>query len=197
MLTPTTVTDFDRSDDDLELFLLFCILVAGKNSDWAMGKVYELLDDREMGSPFDYLHWGGLEALRNKLVAHRVGQYDRIVRAIDECKNLRLREVTVETLEGIHGIGPKTARFFVLHSQKDARCAVLDVHQLKWLSQFCDNVPQQTPQRRTKYRYYEVLWLTMTDVYFPDVPKAVVDLMIWAQMSGRDLDSAIPQEWRE
>ena len=34
-IDPKNITDFNRDTDQLQAFWLFCMFVAGKNSDWA------------------------------------------------------------------------------------------------------------------------------------------------------------------
>lgn len=42
----------------------------------------------------------------------------------------------------------------------------------------------------------EQFWLCITDEMFPDVPKATVDLMIWVELSGRELDEETSENWK-
>ncbi len=190
MITPTSITKFDRSDAELEMFWIFCLLVAGKNSDWAAGAVLRLLSHRGIRTPFEYLRENENE-LHNLLVAHKVGQYGRLERAIKQSLSLDLRTATLDELVAVFGVGPKTARMFLLHSRRDAMVAVLDVHILRWMREECgmDDSPTQTPPmtggQYSNYIYWEAICLSCMQNRFPNVPVAEVDLMLWAKMSGR------------
>jgi len=184
-IVPTQITNYNRTDAELQAFWLFCILVAGKNADTAAGVLGRMLQEVPEGStPFEYLRSLGSIALRNSLVAHRAGQYARVTRAIEESLSLDLRTASIEDLEGIFGVGPKTARFFVLHSRPGVRVAVLDTHILKWLRDHHEFAPKSTPGRR-QYAELERAFLRLADAYFPGVAIADVDLLIWCEVSGR------------
>ena len=185
MIKPTAITNFDRSDAELETFWIFCLIVAGKNSDWAAQKVLLLLSKRGELTPFQYLR-ENQNALHNLLVANKVGQYTRMERAITQSLDVNLRTASVEELEGIFGVGPKSSRFFILHSRRDARCAVLDVHILRWLRSHSDTVTEvQTPQNRDRYKEIEGLFICLAEAWFPSLPIAEIDLLLWAEQSGR------------
>lgn len=182
-INPLMVTNFNRTEDQLHRFWLFCILVAGKNSDWAASTVSKLLNNKPDDVPA--ITWlNQSHDLHNTLVANRVGQYTRIENAIKQSAGVDLRTASVCELESIHGIGPKTARFFVLHTRPAARVAVIDTHQLKWLSRHVGTVPTQTPQGK-KYLEWEKLWLTLTDSFYAGMSKAEADLLIWIRESNR------------
>ena len=186
MIQPTAVTNFSRSDDELETFWLFCLFVAGKNSDIAANKVGRFLQKRGGQTPFAYLR-GQANSLHNLLVANKVGQYGRLERAITQSVELDLRAATLADLTAIHGVGPKTARFFLLHSRRDCECAVLDVHILRWLREECgvDDAPAQTPAMGEQYERLERLCLSLMKAHFPGLSVAEIDLLLWTKMSGR------------
>ena len=188
MIDPLNVTDFARSQDDLEQFWIFCIAVAGKNADQTAAKVAALLAPRPAGqTPLAYLRSLG-PSLRNALVVCRTGQYDRIARALAESFDLDLRTAPIDALQRVHGVGPKTARFFVLHSRGEARVAVLDTHVLKWLKRLkVKDVPQHTPGSLKRYLELEALTIRIMERVFPEMTLAEADLHVWAVVSGRTL----------
>lgn len=189
MLTidPKNITKFDRSQEELELFWLFCILVAGKNADWASLKLLDLFRNKpEDQTPFEFLKTR-LTDLNNILVANKVGQYRRIQKAIEQSLEIDLRTASVGDLMEIHGVGPKTARFFILHTRADAECAVLDTHILKWMRSLVDpifEVPASTPPIN-KYQTLEFVAIKLMKTHFPNISLAEADLLIWTKMSGR------------
>lgn len=187
MIKPTSITDFKRSRAELELFWLFCILVAGKNSDWAALKVNSIFRHqvRNGTSPFAYLRRKGNE-LHNFLVANKVGQYTRIERAINESLCLDLENDPLEKLLSVFGVGPKTARFFLLHTRQNCNVVVLDVHILRYLRErwgFKD-APLATPSE-PKYSEMEAWAIQLIRSDFPGISLAKADLLIWSKMSGR------------
>jgi len=139
----------------------------------------------EGGAPIQWLAAQG-PALRNTLVANRTGQYHRISEAVLQSASVNLRTASVDELEGIYGVGPKTARFFILNSRPDVEHAVLDVHLLRWLAQVClEDVPRSTPPRGAPYERIESIAIRNIKREFPGVSLADADLLIWACMSNR------------
>lgn len=189
MLTidPKNITKFDRSQEELEFFWLFCILVAGKNADWASLKLLDLFRNKpEDQTPFEFLKTH-LTDLNNILVANKVGQYRRVQMAITQSLEVDLRTASVAELMEIHGVGPKTARFFILHTRANAECAVLDTHILKWMRGLVDpifEVPASTPPIN-KYQTLEFVAIKLMKTHFPNISLAEADLLIWTKMSGR------------
>jgi len=186
-IDPKAITNFNRSQEELEMFWLFCILVAGKNADWAAVKLQDLFrNKRDFQTPFQFLK-DNLTDLHNILVANKVGQYRRITNAIEQSLNLDLKTASLELLMSVFGVGPKTARFFILHTRRDAECAVLDTHILKWMRNLVHesiDVPKSTPPVK-EYEKWERMAIKLMQVWFKGISLAEADLMIWTQMSGR------------
>jgi thermostable 8-oxoguanine DNA glycosylase len=182
---PVKITDFNRSDRELELFWLFCICVAGKNADQTAAKVAQLA--AKVPKCASILRWLSTDPnLHDMLVAHRVGQYVRIKAAIEQSAELDLRTASVSDLQGVYGVGPKTARFFLLHSRPAVEVAVLDTHILRWLREQFDmlDAPQSTPAL-PQYLMWERIALECMRASYPNQSVADADLLIWATMSGR------------
>lgn len=188
-IDPKQVTQYDRSQAELEAFWLFCILVAGKNSDTTSRTLERLLSNRIFPnmSPFEYIRSLGSTGLYNLLVANRVGQYHRIHEAIWSSLDLDLYTCTKDDLMEIHGVGPKTARFFLLHTREFCDEIVLDTHILRWMRERCgiENAPANTPQDETKYEELASLCKRLMNAHYPNMTLAQIDLLIWATMSGR------------
>lgn len=184
-INPLNITNFDRTYSELQAFWIFCVVVAGRNADFAARSVAALLSRRGSMTPFNYLKSLGEHGVHNCLVAHRVGQYTRISKALNESLNLDLRKVSLEQLMAIHGVGPKTARFFLLHSRPGLDLAVLDTHILAWLRDKGIETPPSTPGNMERYEELERLFIHMRKACFPSMAPAQADLLIWATQSGR------------
>ena len=189
-IVPTSITDYARTDSELQAFWIFCVLVAGKNSDTTSRLVSKLLKDRGNRTPFEFIKSLKLTELRNYLVAHKTGQYDRIKKALYFSAKLDLRTCTRDDLLGIHGVGPKTARFFLLHTREFCDEIVLDTHILAYMREKCGikDAPKNTPQNPAKYAQYAGLCKYLMERDFPGLTLAQADLMIWTMMSGRLAD---------
>ena len=187
-INPKAVTDYNRTDAELQKFWLFCIIVAGKNADWASEKVEMLLADMpDFMKPFGYLR--SINVL-DKLQEIKTGQYNRISRAINESVGLDLRTAAPAQLEAVHGVSHKTSRFFVIHTRKHIEdVAALDTHllgYLDWLG-FAD-IPKGSVSNSKRYTRLEWIFVQVKRLLFPDDTMAEADLKIWMTMSGRSYE---------
>ena len=180
---------YDRSDEDLQRFLIFCICVAGKNAKAVDANVCRFLAPcaRMNKTPFDYLrHMIETRTLWPMMMDARLGKYrvlKRTFRYLAElADDLDLRSCAVEELELVPGIGPKTARFFLLYTRKDFKGAALDTHVLQHLAA-CgfEKVPKQTPQSPKVYRKWEQVVLELAER--EGVDPAEYDNQIWKSRS--------------
>lgn len=156
--------------EEREWFVLFSICVAGKSAKQTQEKLNGLLKDMAEGTPvhlrpsaFDVVWWADRQGkLGDYLRKHKIGQYTRIEKAFREVVKHDVVTIrpTVEILETVPGIGPKTARFIVLYTNPDADCVPLDTHILKFLAHVFphEKVPKSTPPAGHKYRYLEELF---------------------------------------
>jgi len=186
MIQPTSITDFNRSNRELEAFWLFSMFVAGKNSDFAAAKVHAVMNKFDQGvEPIYQMRAMTVQGIEDLLRACRVGQYGRLTKAILGTMGVDLRTATLDELMAIHGIGPKTARFFLVHSRADCNHAVLDVHILKFLrANGYPTAPVQTPSGAV-YLKWEKVFLDICKLNYPDKTIAEIDLRIWTEYSGR------------
>jgi thermostable 8-oxoguanine DNA glycosylase len=184
-IDPTKITNFNRTDAELQAFWLFGAFCAGKNSDYAARCLSRMLRNCTT-TPFEHLRELGETGIHNALVAARIGQYARLTRFIMESLELDLRNASLEDLMRVFGIGPKSARFFLLHSRPNCECAVLDCHILKYLRDSgVEYVPDQTPTSRNKYLDLEKKFLFFVKRDFPFMSIADIDLMLWMKYSNR------------
>lgn len=193
MIDPTNITDFNRDDYSIQEVMLFWICAAGKNARFVsnclnriLKKGHELFGENIL--PFDIIK--KFEDLPDILKNYGIGCYNNKSRSMLELANsdLDLRICSVEDLENIYGIGPKTARCFIIHTRRNARHAGLDTHLLKFLNDKGYNVPLSTPNSRKKYAEVESIFLKLVDEYKTTVHE--LDLKIWNEYSSRKKKNA-------
>jgi thermostable 8-oxoguanine DNA glycosylase len=194
MITPTSITNYNRTEAELEEFLLFSIMVAGKNSQQTAKKLDSFLF-ATMGliSPLDWIA-NLVKIKENKISStdplmvcmknHKLGQYNRLFSAFTGILQFkgRLSSVTVQELESVKGIGPKTARFFLLHSRPNQEIAVLDTHILHWMRDNGIQAPKTTPSGE-KYLKFEKMFIDIAKKN--DISIADLDLRIWTAYSSK------------
>jgi thermostable 8-oxoguanine DNA glycosylase len=183
MITPTTITNYNRTEEELEEFLMFAILVAGKGAEQQAKKLQAFLTlclHKHRNKPFAHIkHLASMGWLEIHMKQFKLGQYNRVGNAFKEILKFKgkLNKVTIEELESVKGIGSKTARFFVLHSRPDAQVACLDTHILKWMDeQGYKNIPKATPPKK---RYSEIEKLFLQEAIRHQMTPADLDLTIW------------------
>lgn len=205
-IDPINITDFNRDTNQLEAFWLFCMFVAGKNSDHAsrcLSKMIHGMSKRGYDGIFNYFKDLGRDGIHNVLVANKVGQYTRLTKGVMQSLDLDLRTCTLEDLLKIHGVGNKTARFFLLHTREGGNYAVLDTHILAWLrTHGVEEAPNTTPTDSKVYRTLEKKFRYMSRLSYPHLTDAEIDLLIWSIQSGRlsdeeGFDMTYPWESRD
>ena len=184
-INPQEITDYNRTTDELEFFLLFCMVVAGKTSDIQARKLEQWYDARfyQWHSPFDYISSLTL-GLRGSLENVKMGQYGRLVKSFRDAVELGpdLKKCTLHDLCKIRGVKFKTANFFLTHSRKDYNVPVLDTHVLKFLkAQGVKDVPKATPQDETDYNFFADQFVEIAKEMKMSV--ADLDLQVWKQYS--------------
>ncbi|HEX5317112.1 MAG TPA: hypothetical protein VFX22_10725, partial [Candidatus Kapabacteria bacterium] len=122
------------SRQELEYWILFSVVVAGKAAPFAHEKMGKFLGDSVR--PFEFVRRLIRQGnLMSKLKDAKTGNYHKISKAFEELssRKINLKTCAPEQLEEIYGIAMKTSRFFILLTRKDAPYAALDTHILKWL----------------------------------------------------------------
>lgn len=192
MIDPTRITNFNRTNEELQEFLLFCICVAGKTAWQISKKIDDLirLSRLSTGESDIFFSLSKQDNLEDFLISRKIGNYKKHVRCFKELikSNFDLRKCSVEELESIHGIGPKTARYFILHSRENSRVACLDRHVLRWLGEKGHKVPKSTPSGN-KYKYLESIFIKEADKQ--DVSISKLDLDIWNSYAREK-----PESWK-
>lgn len=187
MVDPFNVTDYNRTDRQLEEFLFFCVFVAGKNAVQTAEKTHQFYREFEANHyRFTQMNLGVQHLLLEELARKfRLGKYAVLSKFFKKYVNEKpdLRTITTHELMEYPGIGPKTARFFILHSRPDVRVAVLDTHILKYLREQGINAPKSTPGVPWQYKVLEDIFLHMYDNYgFGTL--AEFDLYLWKRYRG-------------
>lgn len=173
-------------DKELQYRLLYSTAVAGKTYKFAesvMERFVRLMVSLEHETLFQTINEYIKADIVSELVRFlRTGSYTRIEKCWTEVVKLDLHTCTVKELEAIHGIGPKTARFFILWTRDGARVAALDVHILKWLRQEGYDAPKATPPSGKRYDELERAFLEEADKR--NMTPRDLDAQIWEQFSG-------------
>jgi len=176
-IDPDNITDFNLSKNRLEKVLLFWVCAAGHGghqSSRALEKFLSLIRRwlRDRGifpkkSPFAALRQMDSlqedpEWIQKFMALAGIGCHKNKSRAFREIvySGIDLRKCTVEELEGLRGIGPKTARCFLIHSRPDQEYAGLDTHILHYLRDQGFDAPKTTPSGR-KYRQLEIEFIRL------------------------------------
>lgn len=176
----------------LEDWILFGILVANKEATQTRHKLDLLLGSLhteypEALTPFEAVR-GSVKAgtLMTYLKTIRSGQYTRVERAFREVIELDLDNLSVAALEGVHGIGPKTARMILLYHLPDLEVVPLDTHVLKYLRKLgYEDVPKATPSAGKNYQKWEAIFVEEAKKAGKTVRD--FDTMVW-QMYAKSLN---------
>lgn len=190
LIDPIKITNYNQSKSQLELSILFWCFAAGHNAISTAKGINKFLtslyQETQNNSPFNSIrsipYWSNVvEALGNS----GLGCWRKKSRTIWELvySELNLKTCSIEDLEEIYYIGPKTSRCFILHSREGVRVAGLDTHLLKYMKDMGFVVPKSTPQGK-KYKVLEQEFLKLCD----EVGKtpAEFDLELWLKYSNRN-----------
>lgn len=188
MINPAEVTNYNRTQSELQEFILFCINVAGKKSSIESPKL-EIFIERaknitketnpfncikkliKLGRLNEIMHWAKLSPY-----AQRYNSYVAVSKIKD------LQSVTLNRLLQVPGIGLKTARFFLSHSREDFDEPMLDTHILHFLrDQGYTDAPKSTPSNENTYYYFANIFKNIARQLGKSVTD--LDLEIWKQYS--------------
>lgn len=185
MIDPTNITNFNRTEAELQEFLLFGICVAGKNSDIQAEKLDQFLNSLPQGTPFEKIRYACeiTDDLEERMRDVKLGKYYLLVPAFTELafSDINLQTCSHEELEDFTGIGPKTSRFFILHTRDTLEVACLDVHILRWMRDQGYDAPKSTPSGD---RYLELEQSFLQEARDRGIHPAKFDLAIWNKYSG-------------
>jgi thermostable 8-oxoguanine DNA glycosylase len=221
MSEPTDVACFNRTNEELERFLLFCILVSGKTAA-AQARLlhrflYEMvttIDGRfcarddgrtaaqtratDTETPFARIRFLAQHGILDEFVlTSKLEQYSKIERAFNQIahKSINFRTCSIQELESVYGIGFKTNRFS-WHTRPDQPYAILDTHILKYMRNdiVLANIPTNTPSKYKEYARLEKFFVNHCKSMGRSVDD--LDLMIWKKYSRsatQNMDHALEQ----
>lgn len=193
MIDPSDVTKFDRTEEQLEEWLLFCIVAAGKTAKTqakllenfltSLKAISKTLTGTDNQSPFKLIYNAdSIGVLKDELIKSRLGQFNRLEKSFRKTHDFigKMKSITKDELETIPGVGPKTSRFFLLHSRPDLKLAVLDTHILHYMRDNSLTTLTITPDKK-KYDAVEQIFLK----HAASINKTVadLDLEIWKKYS--------------
>lgn len=184
LIDPTDVINYERSVAELELWWLFSCVVAGKTARTQAKLLDAMLSKLTGDTPFQKLRKLSYNQLRDAIIEARLGQYNRLIKTFWQSLDLDLRNCTVAELETIYGVGPKTARMFVMMSRPDQRYAALDTHVLKHLRAHGIDAPNATPPAGKRYAELEQAFISLADAAGQSV--ADYDLAVWKQHARKE-----------
>lgn len=186
MINPIIITNYHRSKEELEEVILWWVCAAGKNGVRAAQSLESFLSEWRWtaNSPFGIVKYCStkLKSLPELMRSHGIGCYNLKAKTFVALANsgLDLRICSVEDLEKIPGIGPKTARCFIIHSRPNQQYAGLDTHCKQFLRDLGYSVPQVLTKK--KYKELELVFLSLCRKVKLTVSE--LDLRIWNSYSG-------------
>lgn len=139
--------------ENRQAFLIFAMIVAGKTSEFGTDRTAKLLSWGPNGlSPFrkiGFLDQAGV--LEDAMRAVKTGQYKRLGKGLRQVVMLDVDRCPKKDLLSIHGIGPKTASYFLTYARDESGHAVLDTHVLRFLRECGVDAPEGTPPVGEEY----------------------------------------------
>lgn len=148
------------SRQQLEWWILFTICVAGKGARQTQDKMKALMKRLKQifgaGTPFFLVR----EAIAHKILddllrEYKFGKYNLVNRGFAQAIEIDVKKISIENLEKIHGIGPKSARMIMLYYDPKSEAVPLDTHVLKYLRKKGYDAPKTTPSAGPKYNFLE------------------------------------------
>ena len=189
LIDPHNITNYNCSKNELELVMLFWICAAGKKATTSSSCLNKLLlkfyDKYKDDSPFELLRKADKEFILSDLLKDfGIGCYTKKAEFFKDLiySGIDLQNCSLQELESLKEIGPKTARCFLIHSREGQNYAGLDVHVLNFLRDKGHDVPKNTPNGK-RYKILEEIFL----YYAKQSNKTIAefDLDIWKEYSGK------------
>lgn len=186
LIDPQNITDFNRSQFQLELFVLWAVAVAGKTAK-QISKALDNFLDGYKGSPFQRIRTMIDEGtLDQRIKDSKLGKHRVLNRAFADLatSGIDLRTCSALDLEKFCGIGLKTSRFFLLHSRENAEIAALDTHILSYMrNEMNIDAPKVTPSSTKTYQHLERCFIAQARKL--NMTVADLDLAVWNKYSSK------------
>lgn len=179
-------TDYDRLHCQLEEFLMAAVCVAGKAAHVQAARLHRLLYEHPHAlvdvarGPFAKIRaMIDLGCLFESLQAVGMGKYQLLTAAFRAmaARSWNLWTAPWQALTAIPGVREKTAKFFVLHSRRGERVAVLDRHVHSKLRAENYSPPPFPPTNPLTYAFWEGVVLRLADR--AGLTPAAYDLAAW------------------
>jgi thermostable 8-oxoguanine DNA glycosylase len=193
MINPKKVTKYNRNKSQLQEWLLYCVMVAGKKSEIETRKLDTFLKGAKKldMTPFEYIRYllkassvifadGLMENLSRNKIAPYKQRHNSFVDAVSLLPD-DLSKVNIDDLQEVRGISTKTSRFFLTHSREDFDEPVLDTHILRYLKDVGYDVPSSTPQNPKVYAKISNWFKRLAN--FEGKSVTDFDLEIWTKYS--------------
>lgn len=180
LVDPDDITNFNLNKDELELNIIFWILSAGKNGHTSAKCLNNFLNYfskiTNKKSPFEIISL--LKNLPLSLKEFGIGCYNNKSKTILSLinKKFNLKDCSIEDLESVWGLGPKTVRCFLMHTRENQKLAGLDRHILSFLKELGYDVPNQTPNKK-QYKKIEKIFIDIAEKL--NKTPSELDLEIW------------------
>lgn len=190
MINPEKISNFNLTVPELEENILFWVCAAGKNGVTAAKCLEKFLAPmrERFGdlSPFMLIYQHAVpihpsfqaEVLGMAMNKAGIGCHTSKSKTflILASSAINLKTCSVDELMDIKGIGPKTARAFLVHTREAQKFAVIDTHLLKFFRHQGIIAPKSTPTGK-KYNELERAYLKICFEW--GLESADLDLAIW------------------
>ena len=180
-IDPDNPTAFNLNQSGLELHILFWVFAAGKNGHTAsrcLNNLLEFHDSTRLKTPFEIMK--NIKDLSQELKKFGVGCFNNKSKTIKDLisRNFNLATCSIDDLESVWGLGPKSVRCFFIHTRKNQELAGLDRHVLRYLSELGFKVPKSTPNKK-QYLEIEKIFIQLAKNMGKTISE--LDLEIWTK----------------
>jgi hypothetical protein len=176
---PLNLPTEPMNTEQMQDWILFGLMVAGKPAVITRKKLSQIYVSSPASTPFKSIEaLIDADILLPTLQRIKTGQYQRLDKAFRQVVLLDLDNLTLESLEAIPGLGPKTARMTLLYQKPGVEVAPLDTHVLKHLKALgYEKVPKSTPPAGKSYLYWESVFIQ--EAKKSGMSVRAYDTMVW------------------
>ena len=166
MIDYKNITIYDRTETELQEFLLYCIIVDNNNAalQAALLNIFLMKGYREYMTPFEFI--GSLleqDTLHHLISDANLGNYRRLTKIFKQFIHVDISNLYLPELEDMVGVGPKIARQFITHTKPNQHNIVIfDRSKLEELAARREHnipIPKSVPHSISRYRELELLYL--------------------------------------